>query len=76
MWYQARTCSEVGKSAGSCVPMSSSKEYYVPGGHCYCDSMCTTYNDCCDDVSASILSYRKFIMIHYQPRAHIYCIHL
>ena len=43
--------------------MSSSKECYVPGGRCYCDSVCTTYNDCCDDVNASILSYRKFMMI-------------
>ena len=58
----AQTCTEAGKSVGSCI-WSSTNFCYVQGGLCYCDAMCTIYNDCCDDVNAVTLLYGKFILI-------------
>ena len=73
----ARTCSEAGKSAGNCISSSTSKECYVPGGQCYCDSVCTTYNDCCDDVNVSTLSYYYYGKFMMTPRgAFVTCIKL
>ena len=60
----AQTCAQAGKSAGSCV-WSSTNSCYVSGGRCYCDTTCTTYNDCCEDVNASMLSYYGKFRVSY-----------
>ena len=58
----AQTCTGAGKSAGTCR-WSTTNSCYVPGGRCYCDRMCTTFNDCCADVTVSILSHGKVFAV-------------
>lgn len=50
----AQRCAEAGLNRG-CCSLASSPSCYVPGGNCYCDNVCTRYNDCCDDVLAAPL---------------------
>ena len=57
MDFIAQTCTEAGKDPGCCV--GSFPSCYVAGARCYCDEVCTTYGDCCSDVSVS--TCRKFI---------------
>lgn len=60
--FLAQTCTEAGKIPGGCMWFTSS--CYVPGGNCYCDSYCTYFNDCCDDVSGSMTNEYGECYIH------------
>ena len=43
------TCRASGLDNGCCDP-ATSLSCLVPGGSCYCDAVCHTHNDCCNDV--------------------------